>query len=123
MCSPFQMFFNYLYFIHMVCLKEDMDLTDKCAELMMKEVKIPIDKVNECMEDSFAETGDWDSYNPMLEEDREHINDQGIVMNPSLTINSHPYTDELKGEKVFRAICQAYSIGTIPTVCDPEEDI
>lgn len=116
-------FFNYLYFIHMVCLKQDMNLTDECADRMMDKVNIPVDIVNKCMEDSFVNISDWQSYNPMLAEDREHINDQGIVMNPSLTINSHLYTEELKGEKVFRAICQAYSIDQMPKVCDPEEDI
>ena len=98
-------FFNYLYFIHMVCLKSEMDLTDECADAMMEKVNVPVDLVNACMDDSFAVEGDWKSFNPMLADDRESINEQGIVMNPSLTINSHPYIEELKGEKVFRAIC------------------
>ena len=59
----------------------------------------------------------------MLYRDRESINDVGSVLNPSLTINSHPYMDELKAEKVFSAICKAYSIGSMPEVCDPDYDI
>ena len=88
-------FWNYLYFIHRVCLVPNMTITDHCAEKMMKSIGIPVDKVNECMEDSFSVRGDWTSYNEMLAGDRDNINDLGVVMNPTLTINSHPYEGEL----------------------------
>ena len=117
------MFWNYLYSVRMVCLKPDHDLGDDCADYVMDEIKIPKDKVYKCMDESFGTSGDWNSYNGMLYRDREVINDLGTVMNPSMTINSHPYTDELRGEKVFAAICAAYHIGLSPDVCNPDYDI
>ena len=89
----------------------------------MDAVKIQKDKVKKCMDDSFNVPGDWTSYNNMLALDRELITDLGVQMNPSITINSHPYTGEMKGEKVFAEICKAYSIGKIPEVCMPDYDI
>ena len=117
------MFWNYQYVTHLTCVRPDTDLTDSCAETIMGAVGIPVDKVNKCIDDSFNISGDWTSYNSMLARDREQINDLGVKMNPTITINSHPYTGELKGEKVFAEICKSYSIGKSPDVCQSDIDI
>ena len=64
------MFWNYLYAIKMVCLKPDHDLGDECTDRIMEGIKIPADKVYECMDNSFSTRGDWTSYNEMLYRDR-----------------------------------------------------
>jgi len=77
---------------------------------MMEIVDIDKDKVNECMDSSFKVHGDWQSNNQMLADDRKTINDLGVALNPSLTINGHPYSGELSGKEIFKAICHAHSI-------------
>ena len=60
------------------------------------------------MRSSFADPGNWESDNKLLAEDRKAMNDLGVIMSPSVTINSHPYSGELKGELIFKELCNAH---------------
>ena len=117
------MWWNYVYYMSLSCVNPRSDVEDECADKIMDVIGIKKEKVNKCIDESFGEPGDWNSYNNMLARDREQINDLGIKMNPTITINSHPYDGELRGEKVFAAICKAYAISKIPEVCSSEFDI
>ena len=91
--------------MHFMCLNKTMELTDQCAEEIMTELGIDVSAIQKCMRVSFDDYGDWDSYNELLYRDRQHANDIGISLNPSLAINGHPYTGNMRGEDIFSAIC------------------
>lgn len=72
------LFFNYLYNVSFQCLQRHMKVTDMCAGRVMEELGIEHDVIEQCIENSFVQPGDWRSFNMLLQEDREHANDLGI---------------------------------------------
>ena len=68
--SDDHIFFNYLYNMHFMCLNKTMELTDDCAEEVMRELDIDVAAIQACMRVSFDDYGDWDSYNELLYRDR-----------------------------------------------------
>jgi len=69
------------------------------------------------MNSSFQSRGDWSSYNYLLGRDRKTAVKDGIEMNPSMTINGHPYAGKLEGKAIYEAICQSYHYSKQPSVC------
>ena len=86
----------------------------------MDQLEIDKEEVEYCIDNTFEDEGDWQSYNHALREDREHANDLGIQLNPSVAINGHPYTGAMTGEEIFKAICLAYRHDRTPAVCAPD---
>ena len=43
------LFFNYLYNMHFTCLNNDRELTDHCANRQMKNLGLPVDKIEKCI--------------------------------------------------------------------------
>ena len=80
-------FFTYLYHMRKDCYENKNTIKRKCAEDVMRSLDIDIDKVQECISDSFDIKGDYQSDNSILEEDRRHSNLYGVTINPSLVIN------------------------------------
>ena len=81
-------YFNYLFNMHFECLSRDFRLEDECAEKVMFDLGIEVEKIKNCMRTSFDVEDDWNSYNDLFEWDREAANDLGIQLSPTLTINS-----------------------------------
>ena len=117
------LWFNYLYNTHFQCLGHFGKIEDQCAERMMRDLDIDVEKVNECIEGSFAQEGNWQSYNNLLSADREHATDLGIQYNPAVAINSLPYHGEIKAKEIFAQICSSYRAKHAPEVCSPDYDI
>ena len=109
-------FFNYLSVIE-ECYHKETDETERCIRAWMRELEIPVDKVTACINDSFEDPEDWESYNYMLAADREVANNLGITMNPSVSINGHIYSGDWKVEDMFKVMCGAYHVSVMPPVC------
>ena len=104
------LFFNYMFNLHLTCLQLEKEISDKCANRVLRDLEISVDKVDHCMKDSFEVYDDWESPNYILEEDRESANHLGIQMNPSVTINGFLYNGDLKAEHIFNQICRSYHV-------------
>jgi hypothetical protein len=84
----------------------------------MDNLHIPKDTVSQCIRDSFATPGDWESYNVSLGIDREFANHLGgVQMNPSVSINGHPYHGILKADQIFEGVCSAFHYDMRPFDC------
>jgi len=94
-------FLNYLFNMHLMCLQMDKELTYECAHRNMRNLEIPIERVDECMSNSFEQADNWESYNMLLAEDRDAANNLGVAMSPSISINGLMYHDELRAENIF----------------------
>jgi len=70
--------FNYLFNVHMNCLEGEGQVTDMCAESVLKELALPIEDVNECIEMSYEYPDDLQSENDLLRMDRDSANDLGV---------------------------------------------
>ena len=73
--------------MRMDCWENKSTIKRKCAEDVMRSLDIDIDKVQQCVADSFDIKGDYQSDNTILEEDRRHSDLYGVTINPSLVIN------------------------------------
>ena len=63
-------FFNYLHNLRFSCLETAGEITDSCANTVMNALKIDIQQVKNCMENTEIEAGSY-HINTLLEEDRE----------------------------------------------------
>lgn len=116
-------FLNYLFNMHLMCLQMDKELTYECAHRNMRNLEIPIERVDECVSNSFETPNNWESYNVLLAEDRDVANNLGVAMSPSISINGLMYHDELRAENIFGQICKSYHINLMPEVCKADFDI
>ena len=58
-----------------------------------------------------------------FEMDRERQLEYGITLTPAVVINKHLYQGELKGEAIFRQICQSFPPGKSPELCTEGYDL
>ena len=63
--------------------------------------------LNACVDDSFAISGDVETDNSILREDRQWANANHIKLHPSVTINNSTFTNSTS-EDLAMAICNAY---------------
>ena len=110
------MFFTFFSYIQK-CFAHDMPLSgDKVAQSFdacydWSTVKIHdeerVDYVNQCVEESFATTGDYETDNAILHDDRAWALANHIKLHPNVAINNITYTNST-GEDLALAICAAY---------------
>ncbi len=110
-------FFNYLIDIQWKCIKDERVLHEECANKVMEDLDLPVEKIKKCIKDSFIISGDQESYNWVLGVDREVANRNGVTKSPSLTVNGHPYYGEFKAEPMFEAICKGFHPLHKPNAC------
>ena len=65
--------------------------------------------VEMCIRDSFEASGDIESDNWMLREDRDWANSHHIDFHPAITINDFTYKGEISQVDLTEAICSAYN--------------
>ena len=110
------MFFTFFSYIQK-CFAHDMPLSgDKVAQSFdacydWSTVKIHdeerVDYVNRCVEESFATTGEYETENAILHDDRAWAMANHIKLHPNVAINNITYTNST-GEDLALAICAAY---------------
>ena len=67
----------------------------------MRELSIDKAQVEKCVLESWNGRGE----NHLLSVDRAHAQQLNVSLNPTLAINSQPYTGKLNGQDIFQAIC------------------
>lgn len=60
------------------------------------------------MDRSFERSGNKQSDNRILREDREWAKKLGIVLHPAISINNITYRGDINGFDVFKAICAGF---------------
>lgn len=94
----------------------DKDFSERCAEKVMKRVKIDAFEIDECIENSFIGQKDYAlDDNWMLKREKKLLQNSGIVYYPSIIINNVTYRGDLEADAVLKAICASYQ--NMPTVC------
>ena len=89
----------------------------------MHRLGIDWESIKNCMAFERKETGNTTNMGQFFQEDRDELLKHGITLTPALVINDQIYTDELKGETIFRTICQSYPIKKQPEVCREGYDL
>lgn len=74
----------------------------------MKKLKIDGQLVLDCYDHSFLASGDPDSMNNMLQEDKLAEERLGIYLHPAISINSMTYRGYIEGKDVEDAICASF---------------
>lgn len=72
--------------------------------------------INKCVEGSFVRTGEYQTENRILKQDRDWANELNIQYHPSIVINNRTYHGDAKGIELAMAICAAYK--EKPDECD-----
>jgi len=116
------LWFNYLYNIRFSCLEVEGTISDFCANRVIGSLKINSQEIKWCMANTTIRKGN-SHINAILEEDRTQAIQYGVTYTPSIYINGQQYTGKMKGEPIFRQICQSFNIYKLPEVCDPTYDL
>ena len=74
-----------------------------------------MDTLNDCVQSSFAEEGDYSSENLILGADRIWSIENHVTLHPSILINNMTFTNST-GQSIAMAICEAYR--EAPDECD-----
>ena len=102
------LFWDYIENFYDKCITER-TLDIPCSEKILKKLRISIDYVNKCYENSFIGTkyANYDSLqqNEVLNNEYELRKKNFITKSPSITINDRVYMDSWKPESVFESLC------------------
>ena len=104
-------FFSYIgkCFAHEIPLDATYQSFDACYDwstvLIQNEERV--DYINKCVDESFATTGQFETDNAILREDRSWAEANHIKLHPNVAINNITYTNST-GEDLALAICAAY---------------
>jgi len=119
---------NYLIEFTKSCNKPDKFMNDECVNKAYKRAAIDSNVINTCMKDSGGLA--TDRPNKLLEEAVKSQTDRGIVLVPTVLVNSAALRGALTVGNVFNAICAGYATDTKPKACqqcehcnDPHECI
>ena len=84
----------------------------------MAQLDIDGDLVEDCVDESFEQSGDYSSVNLLIDEDTAKSSSLGIYLHPGLTINDMTYRGYIEGQDVFDAVCSSFPL--LPEACkDP----
>lgn len=95
----FRKWFKYMLQFKDLCI---MSVNRQCSETVMKQLNIPIVKVNSCYKRVIKGSHD------LLEQDRTMQSELGVVTQPAITINNQTYRGELNGFDVFKGVCNGF---------------
>jgi len=113
-------FFNYIESYRSACNTLDKYSKQFCSYETMRSVGIDGEKVFECVENSFETAGDRSSDNVLLKADQELVEQLGVYMNPSMTVNNVTYRGYLDGHDLFLTICQTF-VSPKPQACKVQQ--
>ena len=104
------------YFNHLVILRDNLlkigaitkSNIDKILRHSFKVLELDLTEINECVENSFDEVGNYESDNKFLREDRKWQELQNVRIHPAITINNQTYFGDLAGYDIAKAVCSAF---------------
>ena len=95
---------------------EDLFRDETCIKDAMARASVDPKLIDNCMADSGGLEGDV--ANKILDQQLDDKDQAGIILIPSLLVNSAPIRGELSLETAFKAICSGFSRGSEPSACD-----
>jgi hypothetical protein len=90
-------------------------MDDECAGGCMERSGINPTQVKRCMDSSGGL--EKDQTNSILEEELDSLEQDGVVVLPSVFVNNAPLRGGLTTNEVFQAICSGYAAGSEPSIC------
>jgi hypothetical protein len=97
------------------CDQEDFFTNEQCIKDAMKHAGVDWYTIQSCMDDSGGLKDN--SVNTLLEEELAARESAGVVILPSLYVNSAPLRGKMIVAEVFEAICAGFAPGSEPDVC------
>lgn len=107
-------YWDYIAEFSKRCDSDDFFANEDCIKDAFKHSKIDKKKIDACMELSGGlETG----VNNLLEKEIDAASRKGVVVLPTMFVNSAPLRGALTTTTVFNAVCAGFAEGSEPSVC------
>lgn len=97
------------------CDNDDYFSNEDCVQDAFKHSKIDKKRIDQCMVDSGGLTGNQP--NSYLDRELDAASRRGVVVLPTMFVNSAPMRGALTTETVFNAVCAGFSPGSEPSIC------
>jgi len=98
------------------CNTPDYFMNEDCVQDCYKHAKVDADKINRCMLDSGGL--EKDAPNAFLDLEISAQNERGVVVLPTMFVNTAAIRGHLSASSVFHAICAGFADGTKPDICE-----
>lgn len=108
-------YWDYIFQFLKRCDSDDFFANKDCMSDVYKNAKIDGKRIESCMEDSGGVEGD--SINTLLEKEVESASKRGVVVLPTMFVNTVALRGSLSTNTVFSAICAGFHEGTTPDIC------
>ncbi len=97
------------------CDSDDFFANQDCINDVYKHAKIDANRIENCMKDSGGTTND--QVNTLLEREIDTANRRGVVVLPTMFVNTVALRGALQTSTVFSAVCAGFHEGTTPAIC------
>lgn len=108
-------YWDYIYEFLNRCDSDDFFANEDCVKDAFKHSKIDYKRINQCMDDSGGLEGN--TKNTLLEREIEAAERAGVVVLPTMFVNSAPLRGAMTINNVFTAVCAGFSDGKQPDIC------
>jgi len=109
-------YWDYIYEFLKRCDSDDFFANQDCVKDVYKNAKIDGTRIENCMKDSGGTTAD--TVNTLLEREIDAANRRGVVVLPTMFVNTVALRGALATNTVFTAVCAGFHEGTTPDICD-----
>lgn len=97
------------------CDSDDFFANPDCIKDVYKHAKIDGEKIEDCMKNSGGTTSDHANY--LLEREIDTANRRGVVVLPTMFVNTVALRGALQTSTVFSAVCAGFHEGSTPAIC------
>lgn len=109
------LYWDYIHEFLNRCDSDDYFSNEDCVKDAFKHSKIDYNRIQQCMDDSGGlETN---GPNTLLDREIDAANRRGVVVLPTMFVNSAPMRGALTANTVFNAVCAGFQDGSQPAVC------
>eukprot|EP00558_Chaetoceros_sp_UNC1202_P007666 CAMPEP_0197237370 /NCGR_PEP_ID=MMETSP1429-20130617/4217_1 /TAXON_ID=49237 /ORGANISM="Chaetoceros sp., Strain UNC1202" /LENGTH=528 /DNA_ID=CAMNT_0042696353 /DNA_START=95 /DNA_END=1681 /DNA_ORIENTATION=+ len=109
-------YWNYIAEFLTRCDSDDFFASEDCVKDAFKHAKIDKKMIDQCMDASGGLTDDGP--NNLLDREVEAAGRRGVVVLPTMFVNSAPLRGALTSNTVFNAVCAGFVEGSEPSVCN-----
>jgi len=98
------------------CDTEEYFMNEDCVKDCMERSSIDYSKIKICMDDAGGLEGNV--ANTVLDAELAAVEQDGVIILPSLFVNNAPLRGAVSTAEVFEAICAGYLVGSEPDICN-----
>ena len=109
-------YWDYIFEFLKRCDNDDYFANQDCVKDVYKKARIDGSRIENCMKDSGGTTDD--GVNTLLEREIDTANRRGVVVLPTMFVNTVALRGALATNTVFSAVCAGFHEGTTPEICD-----